>query len=195
MRADASIQEHALAHGAVPGHCTRNSKDLACLFVFLHWSKEWLEWQLQEVDWQIQLQDDPRYMTIFLVVASINAVFKTLYRGGVWLPAATARDVGEKGLQALRGYAKLANASLQLGQPRYALYPKFHMLLHQFYWLLWRADKTDWVESPLTDGCQVDEGFIGVVARLSRRVSPKQTIDRTIDLYLMTIWKGWQDAA
>ncbi len=174
--------------------CTRNSKSLAYLFVHLHWSKEWLEWQLQQVDWQIQIQDDSRYMTIFLVVVSINAVFKELYRGGVWLPAATARDVGEKGLQALRGYAKLANASLQLGQPRYPLYPKFHMLLHQFYWLCWRADKADWVESPLADGCQVDEGFVGVVARLSRRVSPKQTIDRTIDLYLMTIWKGWQDA-
>ena len=69
------------------------------------------------------------------------------------------------------------NASqVSLGQPGYPLYPNFHMLLHQFYWLCWRADKVDRVESPLADGCQVDEGFVCVAARLSRRVSPNKRL-------------------
>ena len=76
----------------------------------------------------------------------------------------------------------------------FSLYPKFHLLLHQFYGLVWQAEKLSWVENPLTDSCQCCESFIGSISRLSRRVSPKSTIERTMDLYLMTLWKHWNDA-
>lgn len=169
---------------------------LSCIFMagrpFRQQSEEWLQWQMEQVDWSIQLQDDPRNVTIYMVLVSINTVFQKLYRNGVWMPAAESQEVGALGIRALQGYSKLASACLQKGQPRYPLYPKFHLLLHQFWWLQWKAKEVSWVENPMCDNCQIDESFIGVISRFSRRVSPKMTIDRTLDMYLMSLRKCWE---
>lgn len=133
------------------------------------------------------------FLRILLVVKRMNAALKQLYESGVWLPASRAAEVGKFGVEALRAYGQLAQHCLQTGKPRFPLYPKFHLLLHQFYGLVWQAEKLSWVENPLTDSCQCCESFIGSIARLSRRVSPKSTIERTMDLYLMTLWKYWND--
>ena len=155
-------------------------------------AQEWLEYQLLQPDWVLQLQEDERYVTILLVLRSMNEAFRRLYHGGAWLPQDDARAIGQLGLTALKGYAKIAMVSLSMGEPRCPLYPKFHMLLHQFYWLLWRSDTLDWVESPMVDCCQLCEGFIGHISRYSRRVSPQATVDRTIDLYLVSLWRHWE---
>ena len=155
-------------------------------------SQEWLEWQLEQPDWAVQLQDDERFLTILLVLRCINSVFRKLYSSGVWLPQDVALEVGRQGLIALRGYAKLAKISMEMNEPRYPLYPKFHMLLHQFWWLIWRGAKSEWVESPMCDSCQMCEAFIGHISRYSRRVSRSSTVDRTIDLYLVSLWRHWQ---
>eukprot|EP00435_Cladocopium_sp_Y103_P047100 s2_g13.t1 len=63
---------------------------------------------MQQADWIVQLQDDERYVTILLVLRSINAVFRKLYRSGAWLEAADAAKIGQLGITALRGYAKLS---------------------------------------------------------------------------------------
>ena len=156
-------------------------------------AQEWLQWQLEQPDWAVQLQDDERFLTVLLVLRCINSVFRTLYSSGVWLPRDVALEVGRQGITALRGYAKLAKISMEMDEPRYPLYPKFHMLLHQFWWLVWRSEVSDWVESPMCDCCQMCEGFIGHISRYSRRVSPSSTVDRTIDLYLVALWRHWQD--
>lgn len=140
----------------------------------------------------VQLQDDERYLTILLVLRCINAAFRKLYQLGVWLWKDDAAEIGRLGITALRGYARLAFVSLEMHEPRYPLYPKFHMLLHQFWWLVWRSSKLDWIESPKTDNCQMCEGFIGHLSRYSRRVSPSATIDRTVDLYLVSLWRHWE---
>lgn len=146
-------------------------------------------------DWIVQIQGDAdgRLLTLLLVLRKINHAFRLLYKGGVWLPSASAREIGEAGLCALRGIGKLAKDSLALDQQRFALYSKYHMMLHLFYTLVWNADKAAWVESPMTDCCQQCEAFIGQVARMSRRVSAKATIDRSMDVYLLAIRQHWDD--
>lgn len=155
--------------------------------------EEWLEFQLREPDWSIQIGDDPRYITVLLVLTNMNQIFRLLYRNGVWLSAVVADEIGNLGLGALRAYERLARVSLEMGEPRFALYPKFHLLMHVFYWLVWRAARCQFIESPMTDNCQMCEGFIGSVARLSRRVSPKACVERTIAIYLISLWKHWTD--
>lgn len=145
-------------------------------------------------EWQVQLQDDERNLTMLLVLKNMNEAFALLYRAGVWLPSTLALQISRLGLTAMRGYAKLADISLRLKEPRFPLYPKYHMMLHIFYFLEWRSAKAEFVENPLTDCCQIDESFIGIVARLSRRVSPKATVRRTVDLYLTSLWKHWENA-
>ena len=150
---------------------------------------------MQQPDWIIQLQDqdDDRYTTILLALRSVNAAFRLLYRSGCWLPAHVAKTVGDNGLLALQAYQKLAERSLSWGEPRYPLYPKYHMLLHQFFKLIWDSQTLEWVESPMVDCCQQCEGFVGEVSRMSRRVSPKATISRALDVYFIALWKQWEN--
>lgn len=51
------------------------------------------------------------------------------------------------------------------------------------------SKKCEWIENPLADSTQMDEAFIGVVSRISRRVSPASTVRRTIDVYLTMVQK------
>lgn len=121
----------------------------------------------------------------------MSAALRLLYRGGAWLAADDAALVGEHGVAALRAIGRCAEISLANREPLYPLHAKVHVLFHQFRSLVHYSRLTNWVESILTDGCQMDEGFVGVVARLSRRVSPKMTIHRTLDLYLCLLHKHW----
>ena len=118
----------------------------------------------------------------------MNAAMRLLFRGGAWLKQAEAATIARHGLLHLRAYKMCARLSLSQRQPRFPIHGKNHMLIHTFRFLqLWSKD-LDWIESPLCDSTQMDESFIGIVSRLSRRVSPKATIQRTYDLY-MTLLK------
>ena len=143
---------------------------------------------------KMQLDGDPRYALILLALKSANLVFRTLFSAGLWLDGAQARTVGEQGLLMLRCYWTLAKISVEKKEPRFPLHPKFHMLFHEFEFLLAPLKQgVKWVESPISDSCQIDESFVGCISRYSRRVSPKQTIWRTWDLYLSSLWSRWKD--
>ena len=139
-----------------------------------------------------QLHSDRRYFLILGLVRSINAVFRDLYAKGAWLTKGEALRIGSEGLQALRSYRQLAELSLSLAEPRFPIHPKFHMLWHIFHGLVDASKRLAWVESPICDSCQQDEGFVGVISRYSRRVSPKKTIWRAIDLYMTSLLKRWR---
>ena len=124
-----------------------------------------------------------------------NSLFRTLFSAGAWLDEVQARAVGEQGLLLLRCYWTLGKFSLEKKEPRYPIHPKFHMLCHHFDFLPAPLEKgAQWIESPLCDSCQIDESFVGCISRYSRRVSPKQTIWRTWDLYLSSVWSRWKDS-
>eukprot|EP00438_Fugacium_kawagutii_P001004 Skav215302 [mRNA] locus=scaffold3969:10053:14745:- [translate_table: standard] len=123
----------------------------------------------------------------------MNAALRLLYRSGAWLPAAEAELISDHGMTALRAISKCAELSVAYRQPLFPLHAKIHMLYHQFRYLKLAAKRCCFVESILTDECQCDEGFVGTLARLSRRCSPKATIRRTIDLYLSLLHKRWSN--
>lgn len=118
---------------------------------------------------------------------SANAALRQLYRSGAWLPAATAAAVGKDFMLHLRAYKRLAEESMRLREPRYPVHSKMHMLCHSFRFLIQWSRSHAWIENPLTDSTQMDEAFVGVIARFSRRVSPKMTVHRTYDLYLTSL--------
>ena len=141
---------------------------------------------------RLQLHADERYAVVLLVLRAANGLLRELYSSGAWLRQHEADLVGELGLRMLRGMRCLADMSLQKGEPRFPWHSKMHALFHTFHGLKDAASKgLEWVENPLTDSCQLDEGFVGVLSRYSRRVSPKQTICRTYDLYLTSLRDRW----
>lgn len=125
----------------------------------------------------------------------MNSVMRLLYRSGAWLPAATAAEIAAFGLQHLRSYRKLAELSLVAKEPRFPIHCKFHMIHHTMRLLELQSQKVSWLESPLTDSCQQDETFVGILARFSRRVSPKITISRTYDLYATALHQHIRDGS
>ena len=139
-----------------------------------------------------QLHADRRFFLVLGLLRSINEAFRELYSAGAWLTSAEASKVGSLGLRALRSYHQLAKASVELQQPRFPIHPKFHMMWHIFHGLVESSQRLAWVESPICDSCQQDEGFVGVISRYSRRVSPKLTIWRTLDLYTTSLLKRWR---
>ncbi|CAK9055486.1 unnamed protein product [Durusdinium trenchii] len=159
---------------------------------FLASAMEWMEVWLSDPSRVELVASEQRLQLVLLVLRSINELFRTLYRSGAWLDQATAKRVAFLGLQSMRGYRKLAVLSVALRQPRFPVYPKFHMLFHAFRFVELSAEANEWTESPLTDSCQMDETFIGVLSRYSRRVSPKDTISRTYDIYLTSLHQQWQ---
>lgn len=121
----------------------------------------------------------------------MNCALRLLYRSGAWLHRTDAASVAYHGLLALRANRRCAEISVTLREPRFPLFTKLHMIHHTFRNLEVWAQKHEWVESPLCDSCQVDESFIGILARFSRRVSPKQTVGRTLDLYMTSLKRHW----
>ena len=117
----------------------------------------------------------------------MNAAMRLLYRGGAWLPSFDAGVIAKCGLQHLRAYKALARMSVDMREPRFPIHCKAHMLNHTFRFLEVGAAQLEYIESPLSDSCQLDESFIGMVSRYSRRVSPRMTIQRTYDVYITSL--------
>ena len=121
----------------------------------------------------------------------MSAALRSLYSSGAWLNAEEAAQIGDNGVKALRAIGKCAQLSVESRDALFPLHAKMHMLFHQFNFLQKHSKLLNWVESPLTDECQQDESFVGVVSRLSRRVSPSKTIHRCLDLYLCLLQRHW----
>ena len=152
--------------------------------------EEWLEDEMAAPWLRLQLHADERYAVVLLVLRAATGMLRELYSCGAWLRQHEADPMGELGLRML--LRCWADMSLQQGEPRFPWHSKMHALFHTFHGLKDAASKgLERVENPLTDLCQLDEGFVGVLSRYSRRASPKQTICRTYDLYLTSLRDPW----
>ena len=149
--------------------------------------KEWMDSFLTDDVVNELGEQDSRVPLIAVVTRNVNEVFRLLYHDGAWLHSTVAAEIARRGLLSVRANKRLALISMQLCEPRYPIHPKLHMLFHAYRFLQQWSNDHEWCESPLVDGCQVDESFVGVISRYSRRVSPKTTVQRTYDLYLASM--------
>ena len=111
-------------------------------------AQEWMEDQLKQLP---GAREDARLLQVLFVVSQMNEAMRRLFRAGAWLRTSEANCIGTLGMQALRGYKMLAGESVRLGQPRFPIHSKWHMLCHCFLALSKAA--TTWVENPLCDSC------------------------------------------
>lgn len=148
---------------------------------------------MTEANMAQRVSQDRVFVLILIIVKAVNELFRILFRSGVWLDPDTARKVASLGLQSLRSYHELARIYVvEIQRPRFPIHAKYHMLFHTFRSLEVNSERCQFTESPLVDYCAQDEGFVGVIARYTRRVSPTATIDRSWDVYrasLHDIWK------
>ena len=130
------------------------------------------------------------------VIGKLRAMLETI-RGGLhfvgihhshplFIGPYCAELLLSSGMRFLRGYAYLAALSIREGQKLYSLRPKLHYFHHTLEDLRDQlAAGHEQILNPIYAGCEANEDFIGRLSRLSRKVSPKITGQRTIDRYLV----------
>ena len=124
----------------------------------------------------------------------INQAFEELYASDLWLEPSDARRIAEKGLRFLWLFMKLARKSFDQGRALFPFMPKSHVVYHIFDDLKLASTAQSKVINPMAFGVQVDEGYVGKLSRLSRRVSPVQVIHRVLERSLWAARKHWVKA-
>ena len=89
-----------------------------------------------------------------------------------------AQDLGTKAINTahwllcfLNQYQTAARLSLLAHKNRFAMIPKIHHIHHFPMEMLAQSLRSKWIINPLATSCQMQESFIGVPSRVSRRVS------------------------
>ena len=123
-----------------------------------------------------------------------NAFMRGIYSNDVFIPKATAAPLVHSLHQFLKAYLYQAHHSYEASVAAFALVPKLHAL-HQIWHEMQRQLRTcEHVHNPASLSCPIDEDFIGRFACLSRSVSPRAIIQRTIQRYVCHIYIAWARA-
>ena len=102
----------------------------------------------------------------------------------LWLPNGCTGFMYKQGLKALRAYSYCAKVAMQSQYRLFCMRPKFHSWAHTVFELKWSFnEKHESSLSPCAFNCEQNEDFIGRVSRISRHVSPRLTILRTLQRY------------
>ena len=113
--------------------------------------------------------------------SSALSFWKVLVNSPMWLERRWARIASKHNRLFLSGYSYLADSMERLSMYGFSYVPKFHYFDHIGHDLDVQLDRGNkFVLNPLVFDCSASEDYIGVVARASRRVSPRLTPLRTI---------------
>ena len=128
-------------------------------------------------------------------IKQLNNALSFLYNAPLFLERLECEYVCSRGMYFVQTYTALASKCFALNRSHlYPLFPKLHAVHHIFLTLHQQATNHGYGANPLAASCQLDEDTIGRVARVSRRVSSRLVIRRTLQRHLMTSWQVWRDA-
>lgn len=151
----------------------------------------WIPWLLQD----LQVDGDRIMEKIFEGARQINSFFSYLFSSPAFLNKDERLYISSLSAGFLGIYADLAQVFFDQGkQHLYPLYPKLHALHHLSIRLRSDACEFGMSMSPLLTACQQDEDVIGRISRLSRRVSARRTMERTLLRYLIHSHDAWLKA-
>ena len=141
--------------------------------------------------YQKECDQDQRLRFIASAVKSGNYFMSQLYANDLWIPSAQAREISRAGKHFVSAYVYLAYLSSEVGEPKFPLKPKLHMVHEAAVALEIQSEESDFAYNPLAESCSIDEDFVGRVAFLTRHVSPRQMALRSIERYLVQINLSW----
>lgn len=128
-------------------------------------------------------------------VRQLNAALSFLYNAPLFLEYTECKYVVDRGNFFLQCYTRLASECYRLGRPHlFPLFPKIHAVKHCWLTLDNQSNSHGYGLNPLTASCQMDEDTIGRVARVSRRVSIRVVVKRTLQRHLVACWNVWTKA-
>ena len=125
-----------------------------------------------------------------LLSGSYGAVefFHVCHTEGVWHNREQAKMVAKACYSFCEAYSTMARLCHARALRRFHLEPSLHYYLHFAVDSAERLRMGDkHVMSPMTEGCEADEDFVGRVARLSRSVHARSVNLRTIERHLIKV--------
>ena len=133
-------------------------------------------------------QHGPMLVLIRDACISIGVLLRTLFSEGFFLTEEGAHKSIAAGYAFLQSYGKLAKTAMMSGWALYKLKPKAHSMAHLVLEMLvqFRRNKRC-VCNPVASSTFMCEDFIGRVARISRRVSPRVQGQKVINRYLTAL--------
>ena len=111
----------------------------------------------------------------------MDSFLTLLYKENVWIEPARARTITAHGFAYLKWQALAAEQAHQENRPLFIYMPNLHRIHHILYSMYDSAKQGHHALSALAMSCQQDEDFVGRASRLSRRVSVRTTIQRTLE--------------
>lgn len=170
-----------------------------------HWSKgadtafvaKFIDWLMVDIfsgDRGDEWRSDLILGAIQAYCAAVGVFFRTLFASSYFLESADAREAILNGLDCARKFVLLAQLCVGKKLCLFKVTPKLHMFCHLILAMLnqYRIDQNA-VINPLSSATFQCEDFVGKVARLSRRVSPKIHGTKVILRYLAAIEKCFKD--
>ena len=144
-------------------------------------------WWLRTHDFQ----EDPMLVKTLQAAEAINEALTLLYSHDLWLPRSLAHRVGNLGLRHLILFQEMATECFHQKRALWVYMPKHHVIDHIFSELC--ECKAEFCISPLAYAVQCDEDLVGRVSRLSRRVSPLQSIKQVLERALHASFSHFVD--
>ena len=124
----------------------------------------------------------------------INECMTLMYANDLWLPQATARQIGDLGLGFCEVYMQCATLAYRERRALFIWMPKAHLCHHVFMEIFETGEGCKYTLNPLSTCVQIDEDMVGKASRLARRVSPLQCIRRVLERFLEASHRHWSEA-
>ena len=146
------------------------------------------------------LQDVPADSAGFLArcqsgTANLNAMFECFYQGGFFLDRTECEYSALCGMKFWTAYSFLARKQFEKDRPdMFPLYPKLHLMHHMILRIREDGNEFGFSQNAMATSCQMDEDVIGRVSRISRRVSIRMVMERTMGRYLVGCHTAWKSA-
>ena len=123
-----------------------------------------------------------------LQVVEAALAIRLIHHHRLWLERSCAKNLYVNIMTLLRGYALLARSSIQLRIRAFIQKPKHHSLHHLAVFLKTELEKgATIILSPQAISCDLNEDYLGRIARLSRRVGFKLCDLRVIHRYMLKV--------
>jgi hypothetical protein len=152
---------------------------------------KWLEALLSSPRYKLSVDAHAVLPIASKAVAKFNCLMSSLYGEDYFIAKEMAMRLGTIGVGFIQDVSELAARCHNLGWNRYLLQPKVHALDHSWRFLLQQGLEIGLAINPLAEAVPMCEDFIGKVSRLSRRVSPRLVMLRSIQSYLIKLRQVW----
>ena len=132
-----------------------------------------------------EVRSDELLTIVYRCAFAIEQFLKGLYSYELWIPSAAALRIADYGLDFLKWYGRGAREAFENSKNLFFMMPNLHRLHHIAWDLKDAAQRLDFVPNPLMWSTQPSEDYIGRPSRISRRVSPRLQVLRTLQRSLI----------